>query len=109
MQRVDLRVRNEHRELLFDAVDEVGRYEYSGDELTRQANRALNGTSGVERALQQAIALLIEIAAKAPPGKKTMQEHRVCAFLSRTCITKGVEITEWARQLQREEALRRNG
>lgn len=109
MQRIDLRVPNEHRELLFDCTEEGGRAEYTGDELRRMADRALNGTSGVEKALQQALILLIEIAAEAPPGKKTMRQHRVCSFLSRTCVTKGVEITEWARQLQREEAPRRYG
>ena len=109
MQRVDLRVRNEHRELLFDAVDEVGRYEYSGDELKKMANRALDGSSGVERALQQALGLLIEIAAEAPLKGKTMRQHRVCALLSRTCITKGVEITEWARRMKAAEMEARCG
>ena len=108
MQRINLRVRNEHRELLYDAVEEGGRAEYTGDELRRVADRALERDSGVERALQQALALLVEIAAAARPGKRTMLERRVCTFLSRTCMH-DVEITEWARQLQREEALRRSG
>ena len=102
-------MRNEHRELLFDYTEEGGRAEYTGDELRRMVDRALNGESGVERALQEALALLIAIAAATPPGKKTMRERRVCNFLSRTCITRGVEITEWARQQMAAEAVRRYG
>ena len=108
MQRINLRVRNEHRELLYDAVEEGGRAEYTGDELRRVADRALERDSGVERALQQALALLVEIAAAARPGKRTMLERRVCAFLSRTCMH-DVEITEWARQLKAAETEARNG
>ena len=101
MQRISLRVRNEHRELLFDYTDECGRAEYTGDELRKMADRALNKDSGIERALDQALLLLADIAADIPSGfRKTPREKRILGFLRRTCMLKDQEVTEWARQLR---------